>query len=104
MLLKLRRVLLLSGIGLITIGAIAPIISSCSKKTKVDITQEPIYDAAVVQSLFDQFIENYEIVATSNGHGDDVESEIARFEAEYEAYENEKADLPDADKYALCAK
>jgi hypothetical protein len=104
MLLKLKKTLLFSGIGLIAIGAITPVIASCSKKAKVDAAQEPVYNAEIVQSLFEQFIENYEALVSSTEHEADADDEIARFEQEYGVYENETADLPDSDKYALRAK
>ncbi|MDR2847112.1 MAG: hypothetical protein LBV22_02090, partial [Mycoplasmataceae bacterium] len=106
MLLKLRRILLLSGIGLITIGAITPIVSSCSKKAKADATQEPIYNAEIVKSLFEQFIENYEALVSGTEHEASVNSDIAGFEKEY-ADEELKADadgLSEADKYGALAK
>jgi hypothetical protein len=88
MLLKLRRTLLLSGIGLITIGAIAPIIASCSKNDpKAESTQEPVYDAAIVQSLFEQFVNNYRALALANMDNtydeSDIEVKIADFEEAY---------------------
>jgi hypothetical protein len=94
MLLKLRKTLLLSGLGLIAIGTIAPAIASCSKNPKTESTQAPIYDAAVVQSLFEQFIENYRSLALSNMGSTydttDIEAKIGDFE---EAYESKKIEI-----------
>jgi hypothetical protein len=94
MLLKLKKTLLLSGLGLIAIGAISPVIASCSKKSKVDAVQEPIYDAAVVQSLFEQFVESYRALALSKGFDDiQIENEIERFETQYEEQKIEFASI-----------
>jgi hypothetical protein len=109
--LKLKKTLLLSGLGLIAIGAITPTIASCSKNNnpKTESTQAPVYDAAVVQSLFEQFVQNYRALALSKMDSTydetDIEEKIADFEVAYEAIKIELHDkYAESEVYGAIAK
>jgi hypothetical protein len=102
MLLKLKKLLLFSGLGLITIGAITPIVASCGKSSKNNTDPDFVYTSESVKNLFEQFTDSYRDLPRAEGvSAADVEAEITDFKNQLTAYEAETADLPDNDKFAL---
>jgi hypothetical protein len=102
MLLKLKKIILLSGLGLITIGAITPVIASCGKSSKNNVDPEFVYTSESVKNLFEQFIDSYRNLPRAEGVSeDDVEAEILEFKAQLAQQEADTANLPDDKKFTL---
>jgi parvulin-like peptidyl-prolyl isomerase len=100
MILKLKKILILAGVGLVAVGAITPIVASCSKSSNNSTDPDLLYTSKSVEDLFEQFIGQYKTLAMDNSiTEDDIDAAISGFKAQLKEKEEETADLPDSDKF-----